>query len=82
MSRRHPNNGPTFSRAPYQKPRPMTDEELAALQGRRVSELAQKMRDAAKEREFRHLLRTDPRAALGLPAHSPDHPSEPIKRRF
>jgi hypothetical protein len=82
MSWRHPNNGPTFSRAPYKKPRPMTDEELATLQGRRESELAQKIRNAAKARKFNHLFRADPLAALGLRASPPARPSEPIKRRF
>jgi hypothetical protein len=53
----------------------MTDEELASLHARRESALDQAMRDAAKEREFRRLFRTDPLAALGLsPSKSPALP--------
>lgn len=34
MSRKHPRNGPSLSKAPYKKPKPLSDEELAAKQER------------------------------------------------
>jgi hypothetical protein len=32
MSRKHPQNGPSLSKAPYKKRKPLSDEELAAKQ--------------------------------------------------
>jgi hypothetical protein len=32
MSRKHPQNGPSLSKAPYKKQKPLTDEELARIQ--------------------------------------------------
>jgi hypothetical protein len=57
---RHPNNGPTFSKAPHTKRRRMTDDELAAYQGRKAAEHKEIVRQAAKSRRFHHLMRTDP----------------------
>jgi hypothetical protein len=84
MSRKHPNNGPTLSKTPFKKPKLMTDEQLAAYQSRKASEKAQNIRDAAKEREFRRLLRVDNSAALAALGFRfpPVPPTEPIKRRF
>ena len=58
MSRKHPYDGPSLSNAPYKKPKPMTDEELAAWQIRKVLEMEQTMRDAARHREFSRRVRT------------------------
>ncbi|MCA1530866.1 hypothetical protein [Bradyrhizobium yuanmingense] len=37
MSRKHPQNGPSFSKAPHKKHKPLDEKELAALQARRKS---------------------------------------------
>jgi hypothetical protein len=37
MSRKHPQNGPSFSKAPHKKEKPLNEKELAALQARRKS---------------------------------------------
>lgn len=37
MSRKHPQNGPSFSKAPHKKEKPLDERELAALQARRKS---------------------------------------------
>lgn len=34
MSRKHPQDGPSQSKATYKKPKPLSDEELAAKQAR------------------------------------------------
>jgi hypothetical protein len=66
---RHPQNGPTFSKAPPKKLPPMTDAERAARQARKDAELEQTKRTAAKTRSFNQLLHKDSKAAwqqLGL----------------
>jgi hypothetical protein len=50
MSKAHPQNGPSFSKAPPKKRSPMTDEELATYQGRQQAEREQTATDAAKAR--------------------------------
>lgn len=61
---KHPNNGPTFSKAPPKRRKPLTDNELAERQRRQDAELQQTKRECAKTREFNQLLHKDPRAAL------------------
>ena len=51
MSRR-PQNGPTFTKAPLKKQKPITDDELADWQARQVAELEETKRKAAKSRRF------------------------------
>src|SRR5688500_16894274 len=46
MSTRRPQNGPSFSKAPYKKPKPLTDEELAEAQERIKRRDEQTKRDA------------------------------------
>lgn len=53
MSKDHPNNGPTFSKAPSKKRQPMYPPSPA----RRQAELEERKRDAADSK----LLATDPR---------------------
>ncbi|MFZ1961895.1 MAG: hypothetical protein WAU78_00230 [Roseiarcus sp.] len=70
---KHPQNGPTFSKAPPKKHKPLTDQELAERQGRKDATVAETIRVAAKTRKFNQLLRKDPMAALaelGLPKNS------------
>ena len=52
MSRKHPQNGPSLSKAPYKKPKPLTDEELAAAQARIKNREEALIRDAAKGQNF------------------------------
>lgn len=61
---KHPNNGPTFTKAPAKRRKPLTDSELAEIQRRRDAELEQTKRDCARTREFNQLLHKDLRAAL------------------
>ena len=57
---KRPQNGPTFSKPPPKKRRPMTDAELADLQSRKDAELEEKKRDAARERISHQRLRINP----------------------
>ncbi|MBX9645534.1 MAG: hypothetical protein K2X57_00585 [Xanthobacteraceae bacterium] len=41
MSRKHPQNGPSLSKGPHKKQKPLDDKELAALQARQKSEEAE-----------------------------------------
>jgi hypothetical protein len=61
---KHPNNGPTFSKAPPKTRKPLADDELAERQRRQDAELEQTKRECAKTREFNQLLNKNPRAAL------------------
>ena len=61
---KHPNNGPTFSKAPRKRRKPLTDDELAERQCRQDAELEQTKRECAKAIEFDQLWRKNPRAAL------------------
>ena len=63
---RHPQNGPTFSKAPQKKRRPLTDAELAAWQARRKVVKAETGQAAAKTRTFNQAVHKDPKAALQL----------------
>jgi hypothetical protein len=79
---RSPNNGATFSKKPYAKPRSKTDADLGAYYLRRASEQRELEASCAKTREFNQLIRTDFRAALeaiGLPVIPAP---APIKRRI
>ena len=58
MSKR-PQNGPTFSKAPPKKRRPLTDDELAALQDRKDAKLEETKRTAKKSRAMLQLLHKD-----------------------
>jgi hypothetical protein len=49
---KHPHNGPTFTKAPPKKRKPLTDEELASLQARQQAALDETKRTAAKSRQF------------------------------
>jgi hypothetical protein len=80
---KHPQNGPTFSKAPPKKPPRMSDEELAAWRARQNAELKETKRAAAAARSFSQLVRRDPKAALqeiGLGAPS-SNPLVSVKRR-
>jgi hypothetical protein len=61
---RHPQNGPTFTKAPPTKRRRMTDDERAAWQARKDAELEETKQMAARTRKFNQLLRKDPTVAL------------------
>jgi hypothetical protein len=56
MPRKHPQNGPSFSKAPYQKPKPLTDDELAEAQARQKEREEAAILDAAKGRRFSKTL--------------------------
>jgi hypothetical protein len=86
---KHPQNGPTFSKAPPKKKRPpMSDEELAALQARQNAALEETKRVAAATRGLNKLARLDPKAAVQeldpeATFPEPSSKSEPLfKRRF
>jgi hypothetical protein len=49
---RRPQNGPTFSKPPLKKQKPMTDQELADWQARQAAEQEETKRKAAKSRQF------------------------------
>ena len=53
---KHPQNGPTFSKAPLKKRRLVTDEQRAAWLDRQEAELEEKKREAAKSRAFSKLV--------------------------
>jgi hypothetical protein len=57
---RHPQNGPTFTKAPPAKRRRMNDDERAALQTRKDVELEEAKRTAATSRGFLQLMHNDP----------------------
>ena len=61
---RHPQNGPTLSKAPPKKRHRMTDAELAALQSRQHGELEETKRTAAKSRRFHQRINNDPNGVL------------------
>jgi hypothetical protein len=86
---KHPQNGPTFSKAPPKKKRPpLSDEELAAFQARQNAAEEETKRVAAATKRFNRLARIDPEA--GLQEYYPEatfpssKPSEPLfkRRRF
>ncbi|SDR49853.1 hypothetical protein SAMN05519103_04005 [Rhizobiales bacterium GAS113] len=79
---RHPNNGPTFSRAPYKKPAPRTATEDAEYHRRKAAEQNELEASCARTRELNRLLLTDWRAAWGTVGLHLPPPSAPIKRRF
>jgi hypothetical protein len=83
MSRRHPYDGPSRSKATY-KVKPMTAEEFSAWQTRRELALEQTKRDTAKLREFRRQVRTvGLLEALGVappPALCSSEPSKTVRR--
>ena len=58
MSKR-PQNGPTFSKAPAKKRKPMTDDELAESQRRKDAAHAEMVQRAEHSRNFRKRLRED-----------------------
>lgn len=57
---KHPNNGPTFSKVPYAKRKPMTDADLAEYHARKEAEQEAIVQEAAKSRRIHHLILTDP----------------------
>lgn len=59
MSRKHPQNGPSFSNAPYKKPKALTDEELAEAQARLKERDEAAIRNAAKGRNFSKAVRAN-----------------------
>ena len=63
MSSKHPNNGPSFSKAPPKKPRAANG---APSPDRQTAELEDQKRVAARSRKFSQLIRTDPGAALDM----------------
>jgi hypothetical protein len=61
---KHPQNGPTFSKAPPKKWRPLSDDEIAAKQAREEAELEEIKRVAARSRKLHQLLHKDAPAFL------------------
>jgi hypothetical protein len=77
---RHPQNGPTFSKAPPKKyqPRPISSP------ARTQAELEEKKRKAAKSRRLQKLVHTDTRGFLreiGLSVGEAPPPEPPLKLR-
>jgi hypothetical protein len=60
---RHPQNGPTFTKAPPNKRR-MTDAERAAWQARNDAEMEETKRTAARSRHLHQLLHKDRKGFL------------------
>ncbi len=56
---KHPQNGPTFSKAPSKKHR-MTDAERAAWEARKDAKLEETKRAAAGSRSFLQHMHNDP----------------------
>ena len=61
---RHPQNGPTFSKAPSKKRPRMTDAELAAWQARNDAETEETKQTAARSRRLGQLLHKDKKGFL------------------
>jgi hypothetical protein len=59
---RNASNGPTFTAAPYKKPKPITDAQRAIYYRQKDIENAETIEACAKLRELNKLFRTDPRA--------------------
>jgi hypothetical protein len=59
MSRKHPQNGPSFSKAPYKKAKPLTDEELAQSQALQKEREEDAKREGAKGRRFSKAVRNN-----------------------
>jgi hypothetical protein len=78
---RRAQNGPTFSKAPPKKRRPLTDAELAQLQARKDVELQEQKEKAAESRRFFQLWSKDPLLALGLRSFTviPPKPESELK---
>lgn len=57
MSKRHPQNGPSLSRPPPKRAKPMTDKELADSHARNKAEQEEIERHAAKLKAFRQAIR-------------------------
>jgi hypothetical protein len=54
---KRPQNGPSFSKAPYKKPKPLTDEELAKAQARQKEREEQLKDKAARGQRFSKAVR-------------------------
>ena len=52
VSRNHPQNGPTFSKAPYKKRKPLTDEELAEYLNKKKTREAELTEEGRRSRRF------------------------------
>jgi hypothetical protein len=66
---KHPQNGPTFSKAPPKKRVALSDEQRVAAMDRKDAELAERKRTAARSRQLLQLLHNDKKSflqALGL----------------
>jgi hypothetical protein len=61
---RHPQNGPTFSKAPPKKRPRMTDEEIAIWRAQNKTEEEETKRTAKRERHLRQRINKDPKGAL------------------
>lgn len=59
MSKKHHNDGPTFSKSP-KKPKLLTPDERGILEARKEVELEQTERDAAKSRAAHQRMHKDP----------------------
>jgi hypothetical protein len=57
MSRSHPQNGPSFNKATYKKPKPPTDEELAEYQKKQKAREAELIEDGRRARNFSAAVR-------------------------
>jgi hypothetical protein len=57
MTRKRPQNGPSLSKAPYKKPKPLTDEELAQVQARQAEREAELRKKADDGRRFSKAVR-------------------------
>lgn len=56
---RGPSNGPTFTKAPPKKRKPMSDTELAEFHSRKDAAHAETVRKAAKSRQILKTLHRD-----------------------
>jgi hypothetical protein len=75
------NEGPSLTKATYDKKRPRKPVPSAA---RRQAELEEKKRDAKKSRQLHKLSHTDVHGffrEIGLASGEPKPPEPPIKRR-
>ena len=59
MSRSHPQNGPSLSKATYKKPKPLSDEELAEYQSKQRKREAEIIENSRSGRHFAEAVRAN-----------------------
>ncbi len=57
MSRKHPQNGPSLSKAPAKKKKPLTDEELSQLQAKEKAHELEFQEKAKQSKRFSKAVR-------------------------